>query len=56
VQLAIAWTLAHPGVTSCIVGARSPDQVEAHVGALDLALTADDLAAINRIASDATAS
>ncbi len=56
VQLAIAWTLAHPGVTSCIVGARSPGQVEAHVGALDLALTADDLAAINRIAADATAS
>jgi len=56
VQLAIAWTLAHPGVTSCIVGARSPDQVEEQLGALDLELTTDDVAAIDRIAAEAATS
>src|SRR5205807_1722701 len=50
VQLAIAWTLAHPGVTSCIVGARSPEQLDAHVGALALELGPEDVAEIDRIA------
>jgi aryl-alcohol dehydrogenase-like predicted oxidoreductase len=28
VQLALAWTLAQPGITSVLVGARNPDQVD----------------------------
>jgi aryl-alcohol dehydrogenase-like predicted oxidoreductase len=32
-ELAIAWTLAWPGVTGAIVGARSPEQVDGWVGA-----------------------
>ena len=57
-QLAIAWTLRQPGVTSCIVGAKSPEQVDDHLGAVDLAarLTDDDLARIATIAAAVTIS
>ena len=41
--IAVAWTLAWPGVTGAIVGARSPDQVDGWVGAATLELTAGDL-------------
>lgn len=55
VQLAIAWTLAQPGVTSCIVGAKSPAQVEEHLGALGPSLTPEDMAQIEAIGARATA-
>ena len=41
--VAIAWTLAWPGVTGAIVGARSPEQVEGWIGAAALELTLDEL-------------
>ena len=41
--VAIAWTLAWPGVTGAIVGARSPDQVDGWIGASNLQLTLADL-------------
>ena len=41
--VAVAWTLAWPGVTGAIVGARSPEQVEGWLPAARLALTGDDL-------------
>jgi len=41
--VAVAWTLAWPGVTGAIVGARSPAQVDGWIGAATLALTAADL-------------
>lgn len=41
--LAVAWTLAWPGVTGAIVGARSPDQVADWLPAATLALDPDDL-------------
>ena len=41
--VAIAWTLAWPGVTGAIVGARSPEQVDGWIGAATLELTLDDL-------------
>ena len=53
VQLAIAWTLAQPGVTSCIVGAKSPTQVEEHLGALGASLTPEDIAQIEAIGARA---
>lgn len=43
---AVAWTLAWPGVTGAIVGARSPAQVDGWIEAGRLALTRDDLKAI----------
>jgi len=44
--VAIAWTLAFPGVTGAIVGARSPAQVDGWAPAATLELSADDLAGI----------
>jgi aryl-alcohol dehydrogenase-like predicted oxidoreductase len=37
-ELAIGWTLAWPGVTGAIVGARSPEQVDGWIGAASLEL------------------
>lgn len=42
-ELSIAWTLAWPGVTGAIVGARSPSQVDGWIGAAEVALDDDDL-------------
>ncbi|MFQ5809804.1 MAG: aldo/keto reductase, partial [Armatimonadota bacterium] len=41
--LAVAWTLAWPGVTGAIVGARAPEQVDGWIGAASLQLTEQDL-------------
>ena len=41
--VAVAWTVAWPGVTAAIVGARSPDQVDGWIGAATLKLTLGDL-------------
>ena len=44
--VAVAWTLAWPGVTAAIVGARSPRQVDGWLDAATLSLKADDLSDI----------
>ena len=41
--VAIAWTLAWPGMTGAIVGARSPEQVDGWIAGASLALDATDL-------------
>jgi aryl-alcohol dehydrogenase-like predicted oxidoreductase len=41
--VAIAWTLAWPGVTGAIVGARTPEQVDGWIAAAPLDLTLSDL-------------
>ncbi len=41
--VAVAWTLAWPGVTAAIVGARRPSQVDGWLPAAGLELTAADL-------------
>jgi aryl-alcohol dehydrogenase-like predicted oxidoreductase len=46
--VAIAWTLAWPGVSGAIVGARSPEQVDGWIGAATLELTLEDLDEIAR--------
>jgi aryl-alcohol dehydrogenase-like predicted oxidoreductase len=48
-QVAIAWVLAHPGVTSVLLGARSVAQLDELLGGADLVLSAEDLAAIGAI-------
>lgn len=50
--LAVAWTLAFPGVTGAIVGARSPEQVDGWIAAADLELGDDDLRAIAEALAD----
>lgn len=44
--VAVAWTLAWPGVTGAIVGARNASQVDGWIGAGRLRLTAEDLAEV----------
>ncbi len=41
--VAVAWTLAWPGVTGAIVGARRPDQIDGWIAAAGLELDDDDL-------------
>ena len=48
-QLAIAWVLAQPEVDVAIVGARSRRNIERSLAAVDVELTADDLARIDHI-------
>lgn len=48
-QLALAWILRQPNVSSAIIGASRPEQVEENVKALDVVLTAEDLASIEAI-------
>jgi L-glyceraldehyde 3-phosphate reductase len=53
-QMAIAWTLRDPRVTSSLVGARNVAQLDDSLGALDrLELSDDELAEIDRHAVDA---
>jgi L-glyceraldehyde 3-phosphate reductase len=49
-QMALAWELRDPRVTSAIVGVSSVQQLEENVGALDnRTFTPDELAEIDRI-------
>src|SRR2546421_7116453 len=53
-QLALAWTLRDPRVTSTLIGASSVEQLESNVAALDnLDLGEDELAEIDQYATDA---
>jgi L-glyceraldehyde 3-phosphate reductase len=52
-QMALAWTLRDPRVTSALIGASSVDQLEQNVAALEnLDFSADELAEIDRHAVD----
>lgn len=53
-QLALAWALRDPRITSVLVGASSPEQLEANVAAVDhLDFTDEELATIERAAKEA---
>jgi len=45
-QLAIAWTLAQPGITHALVGARRPQQAVENAGAADALLSSKEIAEI----------
>lgn len=49
VELAFSWLAAQPVVSSVIAGATKPEQIAVNVKAADWALTAEDLAEIDRI-------
>jgi L-glyceraldehyde 3-phosphate reductase len=52
-QLALAWTLRDPRMTSTLIGASSVEQLEANVAALDkLDFTEEELAEIDRYATE----
>src|SRR5437016_4818526 len=53
-QLALAWTLRNPRMTSTLVGASSIEQLESNVAAIDrLDFTEEELGEIDRYATDA---
>ena len=49
VHLAVAFVVAHPGVTSAIIGPRTMEQLETQLGAASVTLSADVLDAIDQI-------
>jgi aryl-alcohol dehydrogenase-like predicted oxidoreductase len=46
-QIALAWILANSAVSSVIIGARRPSQLEDNLKAIDVKLSADDLKALD---------
>lgn len=48
-QIALAWLLHQPVVTSVIVGAKRVEQLTDNIGAVDIELSADDLAALDAV-------
>lgn len=52
-QLALAWVLSHPVVTTALVGARNAHEIRDGAGAADIHLSRDELAAIDTMMQDA---
>ncbi len=50
-QLALAWILHQPGITSALIGASKPEQVEENVKAVEVELSDEILNSINKIMS-----
>jgi L-glyceraldehyde 3-phosphate reductase len=50
-QLALAWVLRQPGVSSALIGASKPEQIIENVKAVDITLGADILAEIEAVLS-----
>jgi aryl-alcohol dehydrogenase-like predicted oxidoreductase len=48
-QVALAYTLSRPGVTSLIMGARTPEQLLDNLGSAELKLSDDDVGRIERV-------
>jgi aryl-alcohol dehydrogenase-like predicted oxidoreductase len=48
-QIAIAWLLSKPAVSSVIIGVRTMDQLEDNLGFRDLKLTEEDLSRLNEL-------
>ena len=51
-QLALRWLIAQPGVTTCLVGARTPDEIGENAGALGWELSAETLARVQEISDE----
>jgi aryl-alcohol dehydrogenase-like predicted oxidoreductase len=52
-QLALAWTLRQPNVSSAIIGASVPEQVEHNVKASGVTIPDETLATIDKILEQA---
>jgi aryl-alcohol dehydrogenase-like predicted oxidoreductase len=50
-QVALAWLLGRPAVTSLIIGARTDEQLRDNLGAASLTLTADERAALDKVSA-----
>ncbi|MFN3134312.1 MAG: aldo/keto reductase [Candidatus Kryptonium sp.] len=45
--MVINWTFSQPGITTAIVGARNPEQVEENAGAVNFKLTEEEIQKIS---------
>jgi aryl-alcohol dehydrogenase-like predicted oxidoreductase len=50
-QLAVQWLTSRPGVSSPLLGARTVKEIEENVGSVGWTISADDVAAIDRLTS-----
>jgi aryl-alcohol dehydrogenase-like predicted oxidoreductase len=50
-RVALAWLLAKPWVTSIIIGAKTPQQLDDNIAATTLALTADQVGALDAVSA-----
>lgn len=48
-QIALAWILAKPWVTSILVGASKLSQLDDNLGAIDIALSAEEIAELDAL-------
>jgi len=48
-QLALAWLLHQPAVTTVIIGAKKPEQLEDNLKSIDVVLTADELQKLDEV-------
>ncbi|WDF52657.1 aldo/keto reductase family protein [Paenibacillus sp. KACC 21273] len=51
-QLALAWVLRQPGVSSAIIGASKPHQIQENVEAVNISLSEDTLSQIDQMMED----
>ena len=56
IELAIAFVLNHPGVTSAIVGPRTVEQLESYLPAADIALSTEVLDRIHKLVAPVSVS
>ena len=54
VQLAISWILRLPAISTVLVGAKNPDQLDAHLGAVGVRFSGDELEAIDAVLAGAS--
>lgn len=50
-QVALAWMLSRPSITSPIIGARTVEQFEEVVGAVDVKLTPEEVGRLNQVST-----
>ena len=50
-RIALAWLLHQPFVTTVIVGARDTDQLDDNIAAVDVKLSAEELAALDKVSA-----
>jgi aryl-alcohol dehydrogenase-like predicted oxidoreductase len=48
-QIALAWLLHQPQVTSVIIGAKRPEQLKENLGASSVSLSAEELQALDSV-------
>jgi len=51
-RVALAYLLQKPGVTSLVVGTRTPEQLRDNLAATDLELTADEISALDDVSGE----